>query len=247
MLFRQLFDRESCTYTYLVADDSGPDASARVAALFDPVREHVARDLELLAELGVRLTHIFETHVHADHITGAGELRKRTGAKSYVARDGGAPCADVPLVDGDVVRVGAIEVRVLATPGHTSDCLSFFLGDRVLTGDALFVRGCGRTDFQNGDSGALYDSVMQKLFTLPDATLVYPGHDYRGMSVSTVGEEKRHNPRLGGGATREAFIAKMAALGLPPPARIAEALPANLACGNVPVDGPAVLPATSAK
>lgn len=228
MLFRQLFDRESCTYTYLVADDA-----ARVAALIDPVREHVARDLELMEQLGVTLTHIFETHVHADHITGAGELRKRTGAKGHVARDGGAPCADVLLDDGNVVRVGAIELRVLATPGHTSDCLSFALGDRVFTGDALFVRGCGRTDFQNGDAGTLYDSVMTKLFSLPEATLVYPGHDYRGMSMSTVGEEKRHNPRLGGGTTREAFIATMAALVLPPPARIAEALPANLACGNV--------------
>ena len=228
MLFRQLFDRESCTYTYLVADDA-----AHVAALIDPVRENVARDLELMEQLGVTLTHIFETHVHADHITGAGELRKRTSAKSHVARDGGAPCADVLLDDGDVVRVGAIELRVLATPGHTSDCLSFALGDRVFTGDALFIRGCGRTDFQNGDAGTLYDSVMTKLFSLPEATLVYPGHDYRGMSVSTVGEEKRHNPRLGGGTTREAFIAKMAALVLPPPAKIAEALPANLACGNV--------------
>ena len=228
MLFRQLFDRESCTYTYLVADDA-----AHVAALIDPVRENVARDLELMEQLGVTLTHIFETHVHADHITGAGELRKRTSAKSHVARDGGAPCADVLLDDGDVVRVGAIEVRVLATPGHTSDCLSFAVGDRVFTGDALFIRGCGRTDFQNGDAGTLYDSVMTKLFSLPEATLVYPGHDYRGMSVSTVGEEKRHNPRLGGGTTREAFIAKMAALVLPPPAKIAEALPANLACGNV--------------
>jgi sulfur dioxygenase len=228
MLFRQLFDRESCTYTYLVGD-----GAAGVAALIDPVREHVARDLDLVRELGVTLTHIFDTHVHADHITGAGELRKRTGAKGHVARDGGAPCADVLLDDGDVVHVGAIEIRVMATPGHTRDCLSLLVGDRVFTGDALFVRGCGRTDFQNGDAGTLFDSVMTKLFVLPEETRVYPGHDYRGMTVSTIGEEKRHNPRLGGGVARDAFIATMASLGLPPPAKIAEALPANLACGNV--------------
>jgi sulfur dioxygenase len=227
MIFRQLFDRESCTYTYLFADEA-----SRAAAIVDPVREHVARDLALVEELGLRLTHIFETHVHADHVTGAGQLREKTGAKSYVARHGGAPCADVPLDDGDVVRIGAIEVKTLATPGHTSDCLSFLLGDRVLTGDALFVRGCGRTDFQNGDAGTLYDSVWTKLFVLPDATLVYPAHDYRGMTMSTIGEEKQTNPRLRAGTTRDAFIATMAALGLPPPAKMAEALPANLACGE---------------
>lgn len=147
-------------------------------------------------------------------------------------RLGGAPCADVPLGDGDEVRVGGIELRVLATPGHTNGCVSYLLQDRVLTGDALFVRGCGRTDFQEGDAGTLWDSVHEKLFALPDATLVYPAHDYRGMTVSTIGEEKRHNPRLGGQRTRAAFIELMASLGLPPPARIAEALPANRACGE---------------
>jgi len=229
MIFRQLFDRESCTYTYLVGEEK-----AKVAAIVDPVREHVARDLQLIEELGLRLTHIFETHVHADHITGAGELRKLTGAKSYVAREGGAPCADVPLDSGDVVNVGEVEFRVLATPGHTSDCLSFVVGgDRVLTGDALFVRGCGRTDFQNGDPGVLYDSVTKELFTLPEETLVYPGHDYHGRTVSTVGEEKRHNPRLGGGRARESFIALMNSLDLPPPAKMAEAVPANRSCGEI--------------
>ncbi len=237
MIFRQLFDRESCTYTYLLADEA-----SRAAALVDPVREHVGRDLEVIEQLGLRLTHIFETHVHADHITGAGDLRKRTQAKSYVARDGGAPCADVPLDDGSVVTLGAVgggvELRVLTTPGHTSDCISFVVGergafDRVLTGDALFVRGCGRTDFQNGDSATLYDSVHQKLFALPDTTLVYPGHDYRGLGVTTIGEEKKYNPRLRVGTSKETFIATMAALGLPPPAKMAEAVPANRACGQV--------------
>jgi glyoxylase-like metal-dependent hydrolase (beta-lactamase superfamily II) len=233
MIFRQLFDRESCTYTYLLADEATAEAM-----LVDTVREHVERDLELLEQLGLKLAAIFETHVHADHVTGAGELRRRTGATCYVPRLGGAPCADVPLGDGDVVRVGAIALRVLATPGHTNGCVSYLVSsgdappDRVLTGDALLVRGCGRTDFQEGDAGRLWDSVHDRLFSLPDATLVFPAHDYRGMTVSTVGEERRHNPRLGGSRTREEFVALMASLGLPPPAKIAEALPANKECGE---------------
>jgi glyoxylase-like metal-dependent hydrolase (beta-lactamase superfamily II) len=233
VIFRQLFDRESCTYTYLLGD---PDT--REAALVDTVREHIGRDLEVIEQLGLKLTHVLETHVHADHVTGAGELRKRTGARTLVARQDGPECADVPLVDGDVVRIGRIQLAVLETPGHTAGCISYRVGDggafdRVLTGDALFIRGCGRTDFQGGDAGRLFDSVTRKLFTLGDATRVYPGHDYRGLTVSTIGEEKRYNPRLGGGISRDAFIAKMAALNLPKPARIDEALPANRACGEV--------------
>jgi len=233
VIFRQLFDRETSTFTYLVA--GGADGGA---ALVDPVREQVERDLQLVRELGLRLTHVFETHVHADHVTGAGELRARTGAKTYGARSGGPACADEGLVDGDVVAVGNVRFRVLATPGHTSSCLSYLLAPcdppRVLSGDALLVRGCGRTDFQGGDAATLFDSVRSKLFSLPDATLVYPAHDYRGMSLSTVGEEKAHNPRLRASMTKEAFVAIMGALDLPPPAKIAEAVPANLACGERP-------------
>ena len=239
MIFRQLFDRESCTYTYVLGD-----AASGHAVLVDTVREHVGRDLELLDQLGLKLTAVAETHVHADHVTGAGELRRRTGATCHVPRLGGAPCADVPRGDGDVVRVGDIALRVLATPGHTSGCVSYLVSqgeaaaDRVLTGDALLIRGCGRTDFQEGDSGRLWDSVHSRLFALPDATLVYPAHDYRGVTVSTIGEEKRHNPRLGGARTRPEFIQLMAALDLPPPAKIAEALPANRACGDAGAGGP---------
>lgn len=231
MIFRQLFDRESCTYTYLLGNPSTGEA-----ALVDSVREHVGRDLDLLPQLGLRLTAIFETHVHADHVTGAGELRKRTGATCHVPRLGGAPCADVPLSDGDVVRVGAIALTVVATPGHTDGCVSYLVSeagrapDRVLTGDALLVRGCGRTDFQEGNPGRLWDSVHGRLFVLPDETLVYPAHDYKGMTVSTIGEEKRLNPRLV--HARESFIELMRGLDLPPPAKIAEALPANKACGE---------------
>lgn len=232
MIFRQLFDKESSTYTYLLGDEPSGEA-----ALVDPVVEHVERDLKLASELGLRITAIFDTHVHADHVTGAGALRERTGAVTHVSSQGGAPCADVMITDGLVVRMGAITVRALSTPGHTSGCTSFFVeapGERprVFTGDALLVRGCGRTDFQEGDAATLWRSVHEKLFTLPDETLVYPAHDYRGHTVSTIGEEKKHNPRLGGGMTLDSFVTLMNGLDLPPPAKIHEAVPANRACGQ---------------
>jgi len=227
MIFRQLFDKESCTFTYLLGD-----GASRQAALIDPVVEHVERDLRLVEELGLELQYIFDTHVHADHVTGAGALRTRTGAKTHFSARGGPACADVLLHDGDVVQLGALALRALATPGHTDSCMSYAVGDRVFTGDTLLVRGCGRTDFQQGDSALLWSSVHEKLFALPDATYVYPAHDYRGHTCSTVGEEKKWNPRLGGSSTVESFVALMAALDLPAPAKIAEAVPANLACGK---------------
>ncbi len=227
MIFRQLFDKESSTFTYLLGDEA-----SHKAALIDPVVEHVERDLRLVEELGLELAYIFDTHVHADHVTGAGALRTRTGAKTHFSARGGPACADVLLNEGDVVQLGALALRALATPGHTDSCLSYVMGDRVFTGDALLVRGCGRTDFQQGDSALLWRSVHDKLFALPDATYVYPAHDYRGHSCSTVGEEKKWNPRLGGSSTVESFVALMGSLHLPPPAKIAEAVPANLACGK---------------
>ncbi len=226
MLIRQLFDPETSTYTYLVADPVTRDA-----ALIDPVREQVGRDLELVRELGLRLTHVLETHVHADHVTGAGALRDLTGAKTC-ASAAGAPCVDVQLLHGSVVRVSLVEITALATPGHTNDSLSFCVPGAVFTGDGLLIRGCGRTDFQAGDAGALYDSITRTLFALPDETLVYPGHDYHGRTVSTIGEERRFNPRIAR-KTREEFIGLLARLDLPPPEHIAEAVPANRACGNV--------------
>lgn len=224
MIFRQLFDAESSTYTYLLADEE-----SRQAALIDPVREQVDRDVKLVAELGLTLAWVLETHVHADHVTGAGALRERTGAK-VAASKRGAPCVDLQLAEGDVVRVGRLEVKVLETPGHTDDSLSFLVGDKLFTGDALLVRGTGRTDFQNGDPGQLYDAITQKLFTLPDATEVYPGHDYAGHAMTTVGEEKQHNPRLAG-KTREDFITFMRNRQIPPPRKLDVAVPANRACG----------------
>jgi glyoxylase-like metal-dependent hydrolase (beta-lactamase superfamily II) len=238
MLFRQLFDAESGTFTYLIAD-----AATRACALVDAVREQVDRDARLVEELGLRLVYVFDTHVHADHVTAAGELRRRMGARTMVAREDGPPCADEGLGDGDEITMDGIVFRAIATPGHTAGCLSYLVGergaggtrfDRVLTGDALFIRGCGRTDFQNGSPEALYDSVTRKLFALDDATLVYPAHDYKGLSVSTIGEEKRWNPRLGGGKTRDQFVGIMNGLHLPRPKKIDEALPANRACGDLP-------------
>lgn len=228
MIFRQLFDPESSTYTYLLAD-----SVTREAVLIDPVREQVDRDVRLLDELGLTLVYVLDTHVHADHVTAAGVLRDRTGAKTVMGRKA-APCADIQVGHGDVLRVGTMEIKVLDTPGHTDDSVSYLVGDRVFTGDALLIRGNGRTDFQNGDPGQLYDSLTKVLFALPDETLVYPGHDYKGMTVSTIGEEKRWNPRIAG-KSREEFIEIMNNLRLPMPKRIQEAVPANRACGREPV------------
>ncbi|MGN6105685.1 MAG: MBL fold metallo-hydrolase [Kofleriaceae bacterium] len=222
MWLRQLFDRETSTYTYLLA-------SGGSAALIDPVLEQVDRDLALLRDLGLRLTHVLDTHVHADHVTGAGALRERTGAISH-ASAAGPPCADVHLRHGDAVHVGDLAITALATPGHTDDSLSFLVDGAVFTGDALLIRGCGRTDFQNGDAGQLYDALTGVLFALPDATVVYPGHDYRGHTASTIGEERHFNPRVAG-KSRDEFIATMAALGLAPPRKLAESVAANRACG----------------
>ena len=227
MIFRQFFDSQSSTYTYLIGDEQSGEA-----ALVDPVREQVERDLRIVAELGLRLTWVLETHVHAEHVTAAATLRERTGARTVFGRRGAA-CADRHVGGGDIIQVGAVQVAVLDTPGHTDDSVSYLLEDRVLTGDALTIRGAGRTDFQNGDPRTLYRTITQVLFALPDDTLVYPGHDYKGQTVSTIGEERRYNPRVAGKSEDE-FVAIMNGLGLAPPEHIAEAVPANRACGASP-------------
>lgn len=228
MLFRQLFDPETSTYTYLIAD---PETQS--AILVDPVLEQVERDRQLLAELGLTLHYCLETHIHADHITGTAQLREATGCVGIVPANAQAACANRFISDGEVLRVGSVTVEAIATPGHTDSHMAYLVnGTHLLTGDALLIRGCGRTDFQSGDAGALYDVVTQRLLSLPDSTLVYPGHDYRGQTVSTIGEEKRWNSRFRG-RSREEFIQFMAALNLPNPKKIMEAVPANERCGRL--------------
>jgi sulfur dioxygenase len=227
MIFRQWFDAESSTYTYLLADEA-----SRQAVLIDAVREQVERDLTQLRELGLTLVYVLDTHTHADHVTGAGALRDQTGAQTATGMTA-APCANLHLRDGDLLTVGTLAIRVLETPGHTDDSLSFLVGDRVFTGDALLIRAAGRTDFQNGSAEQLYDSITQKLFVLPDETLVYPAHDYRGLTVSTIGEERRFNARIAG-RSREEFVRVMGSLHLPAPKKLQEAVPANRACGTEP-------------
>jgi sulfur dioxygenase len=226
-IFFQLFEKETSTYTYLLGDPE-----TKEAVIIDPVIETVNRDVKLLEDLELKLKYIIETHVHADHITGAGELRKRTGAKIALSSSYDMSCPDLRLKDQDEIRFGSHTIKVFHTPGHTNGCLSYQLGHMVFTGDALLIRGCGRTDFQEGSSEKLYESIKNKIFTLPDETIVYPGHDYNGFTKSTIGLEKRLNPRLKDGITMEQFTQIMASLNLPYPKKIQEAVPANLLCGH---------------
>lgn len=233
MIFRQLFDRESCTYTYILGDEVRGEA-----IVIDPVHGLAERDEQILAELGLVPALILETHVHADHVTGAGILKTRMGGRIGVSRHADAPAADLRLEDGDVLEVGQIRLEVRETPGHTSCSVTFVTGDgkMAFTGDTLLIRGCGRTDFQAGDPRALYRSVHERIFTLPDDTKIYPGHDYKGRTMSTVGEEKRHNPRLAG-TTMQELVEIMDNLGLPPPKHIDVAVPGNLMSGYAQIPG----------
>ncbi len=228
MLFRQLFDPVTSTYTYLIADPQ-----TRAAVLVDPVLEQVERDWQLIQELGLKLRYCIETHVHADHVTGTSELRQRSGCQGIVPKLAQIACADMFIADGETINLDSVRIQAIATPGHTDSHMTYLVNDtHLLTGDALLIRGCGRTDFQSGDAGALYDAVTQKLFSLPPTTLVYPGHDYRGFTVSTIAEEKEYNPRFHQ-RTRAEFITFMAELNLPYPEKIMEAVPANERCGRI--------------
>jgi glyoxylase-like metal-dependent hydrolase (beta-lactamase superfamily II)/rhodanese-related sulfurtransferase len=226
MFFKQLFDPASSTYTYLIADDTTHEA-----VIIDPVLEQLERDVNLLRGHGLSLKYSLETHVHADHVTGAHALQQATGAQTAVARDCSAPGYDRYLEDGNVILFGHEEILVIATPGHTPGSVSYLWRDRVFTGDALLIGGCGRTDFQNGSAAALYTSITEKLFKLDEQVLVYPGHDYKGRRVSSIGEEKQFNARLAG-KTLEEFVEIMDNLNLPTPKRIHEAVPMNLAGGR---------------
>lgn len=227
LIFQQLLEQESSTYTYLLADQASGEA-----VLIDPVKETLARDLQLLKDMNLKLKYVLDTHIHADHITAAGLLREETGAKTAVSAESEVECVDIPLNDGDELTFGSHKIKAIATPGHTNTCMSFLVGDKIFTGDALLIRGTGRTDFQSGSSEKLYQSITEKIFKLPDATYVYPGHDYRGFSWSTVGLEKKHNPRVGGGKTLSEFKKIMSELNLANPKKIHEAVPANLMCGK---------------
>jgi glyoxylase-like metal-dependent hydrolase (beta-lactamase superfamily II)/rhodanese-related sulfurtransferase len=235
MIFRQLFDQVSSTYTYLLADDATHEA-----VLVDPVFEQHKRDAALVRELGLKLLCTLDTHCHADHVTGAWLMKATLGSRIGLSPAYRASNVDLPLSPGDVVRFGAQTLEIRATPGHTAGCLSFVTADHrmVFTGDALLVRGAGRTDFQEGCASKLFRSIREQLFSLPDACVVYPGHDYDGRTSSTIGEERQYNPRIGGAAREEDFVGYMRNLGLPHPKQLAVALPANLRSGQ-PEDGKA--------
>lgn len=226
MQIRQLFDPASSTYSYLLWDAHNGEA-----ALIDSVKEQVERDTLLIKELGLNLRYLLETHIHADHITGAGYLRKEFHAKVLVHKNSQSQCADQLLEDGDSLFLGEQKIQVLYTPGHTNTDISYLIDGAIFTGDTLLIRGSGRTDFQSGNPGQAYDSITEKLFTLPDSCIVYPGHDYDGRTTSSIGEEKKHNPRLGNKKTREEYIDIMNSMDLPKPKMIDKAVPGNMECG----------------
>ena len=226
MIFRQLFDAVSSTYTYLLAGRPGGEA-----LIIDPVLEKVDRYLRLFDELDVRLLKAIDTHVHADHVTGLGALRDRTRCITVMGEHSRVDVVSVRVADGDRVDVEGVSLTAMYTPGHTDDSYCFRMADRVFTGDTLLIRGTGRTDFQNGDPAAQYDSLFNKLLCLPDDTLVYPAHDYKGDTVSTIGEERAFNPRLQVGSVQE-YVDLMNGLDLPNPKMMDVAVPANLRVGK---------------
>lgn len=225
MQLRQLFDNATGTYSYLLWDSDTAEA-----VIIDPVIEQFGRDSRLIEELSLNLLDSIETHIHADHVTGGGLLRERFGCRIGVHKNSRAECADLWLDEGDQVCFGGHRLNVIHTPGHTNTDICYLADGVVFTGDTLLIRGSGRTDFQSGDPGTAYDSITQRLFTLADETMVYPGHDYQGFTVSSIGEEKRLNPRLSG-KSRKDYIHIMDAMALPAPKRIDIALPGNMGCG----------------
>ncbi len=226
ILFRQMFDAKTWTYTYLLADPITRDA-----IIIDPVLEQTERDLAVIAEMGVHLRYILETHVHADHITGGGKLRHSTGAKFVAGAGTGLDCADILMAEGDVLAFGNEVIRSISTPGHTDGCTSYAWRNCLFTGDTLLIDACGRTDFQQGSASKLWSS-LQKLLAYPNETLVYPAHDYNGRHVSSVAQEKEINPYIAG-LDQAAFEKKMQELNLPNPRFIDVAVPGNVQCGEV--------------
>ncbi|HEX7633714.1 MAG TPA: MBL fold metallo-hydrolase [Noviherbaspirillum sp.] len=233
MIFRQLYEPLSSTYTYLLGCEHTGQA-----VLIDPVISAMERDLAELNRLGLTLAYTVDTHIHADHITSALKLKRAVGSKIAAPAHDRLPCADISIEEGKPFRVGSITLQPLHTPGHTDGHFAYLLNDRVFTGDALLIDGCGRTDFQNGNADDLYKSVREKLFTLPDDVLVYPGHDYKNRRVSSIAQEKARNPRLGNDKSLDEFKSIMANLNLPYPKFIDYAVPGNRQCGVCPPDLP---------
>jgi sulfur dioxygenase len=235
LIFRQLFDLQSSTYSYLLGDQA-----TRQAVLIDPVFEQARRDAALIEELGLQLAATLETHVHADHVTGAWLLKRQLASQILVSATGGAAGADRELAPGEKVPFGMRHLEVRATPGHTHGCVTYVLDneDMAFTGDCLLIRGSGRADFQQGDAHAMYRSVRGVILALPSTCLLYPAHDYRGLTVTSVDEERRFNPRLGGDIGEADFVGYMDNLGLPHPKLIDIAVPANLRCGRPDADVP---------
>jgi len=226
LVFRQFFDKDTGTFTYFLFDSETMEG-----LIIDPVKEQFDLSLQFIEELGVELKYVIDTHVHADHVTSSCMLREATGAKSVFGEPSGIECADILLEDGDELEFGHFSLKAIATPGHTDACISFYTEGMLFTGDSLLIRGCGRTDFQLGDPEKLYESITQKLYSYPDDTLVYPGHDYLGRTASSIREEKAFNPRIGSGQTVEKFVQIMKNLDLPKPQRIDSTVPQNLQCG----------------
>ncbi len=237
MIFKQLFESESSTYTYLIGC---PQSGETV--LIDPVLETVERDLQVLSDMGRRLTCTLETHIHADHITGACRLRAETSCKIAGPAMDELPCRDIGVREGETLRVGSLEIHPLFTPGHTDAHHAYLIRgagpDWLFTGDALLIDACGRTDFQSGDSATLYRSIHEKFFSMPDDTLVYPGHDYEGRFISTIGQEKLRNPRLKDQRSEAEFVAMMDAFEFPHPTKMEYAVPGNELCGQCPDNMP---------
>lgn len=237
MLFKQLLETDSCTYTYLLScQETGK------TVLIDPVLDTVDRDLQVIKELGLTLDYTLDTHIHADHLSGAHRLKSLSGSRiAYPAIDE-LPCADIGVREGEVFRVGNIELQPLFTPGHTDHHHAYLIDNgthkMLFSGDALLIEACGRTDFQSGDASTLYKSIHEKFFSLPDETLVYPCHDYEGRFITTIAQEKKRNPRLGNDKSLEEFVGIMDAMDLPYPRKIDFAVPGNQACGRCPDNVP---------
>lgn len=238
MIFRQLMEPDSSTFTYLLGC---PETGQ--AILVDPVLDTIDRDLGVLHELGLKLVYTLDTHHHADHLTGARVLRSKTGCKVAYPEQEMPECADIGVREGTPFQFGSVSLDPLFTPGHTSHHYAYLLDDgthkMVFTGDALLIDACGRTDFQSGDAAMLYQSIHNKLFSLPNETIVYPAHDYEGRFISSIAQEKTRNPRLGGGKTEDEFVAIMDGLDLPYPRKIDFAVPGNEQCGKCPDNVPA--------